>query len=52
MLNSVPGALVKYIDKKRKMLSSALVKHINMKIMSWNSCIQYIESVKSCLYPP
>jgi hypothetical protein len=35
MLNSTLGALVKYINKK---------------VLPWNSCIQYIESVKSCLY--
>jgi hypothetical protein len=35
MLNSAPGALVKHIDKE---------------ILSWNSRIQCIESVKSCIY--
>jgi hypothetical protein len=34
MLNSAPGALVKYI---------------NREIMSWNSCIQYIKNIKSCI---
>jgi hypothetical protein len=34
------------------MLNSALdvlVKHLNKEIMSWNSCIKCIESVKKCL---
>jgi hypothetical protein len=30
--------------------SGVLVKHINKEIIFWNSCIQYIENVKSCLY--
>jgi hypothetical protein len=35
VLNSAPGALV---------------KHINKEILSWNSYIQYIKNIKSCLY--
>jgi hypothetical protein len=30
--------------------SDALIKHINKKIQSWNSCIQYIKNVKSYFY--
>jgi hypothetical protein len=30
--------------------SGALVKHVNKEILFWNSYIQYIEIIKSCLY--